>query len=402
MFTIDKIYQFSLFGLIVSLSFSSALPNLFLGLSLVLFIFKLIKKEFNFTVFRPIIAFSFLLCYLFLKQLVVTDFNFEDANIVSRFLIVLILPIIIPVESKNKTAVAIVTAAILAMFIALFNTLSYFLIHKNVPFENGEIVNKLLVIDRPYLGFLSLIAIVICFYLIKQFPKYKIVLGIISFALFVFIVFIVARLSLLSAILIGFIYLLFYSDFSIFKKSIVLLSIISLICLLLFSYKNLFNRVFTNTTVERLKLYDPRVDIWDCAYRISQDQNFNPIIGAKSHQVVSDQLVDCYKTKNGNDLRRRQWFIDTRFNTHNQFIDFYLVGGVVGLLLFIYFLFEMIRGARNNFYSFSLVIALVLFLFFENVFQRQLGCFLIAIILYFSINRRTVSNSKTIANIVSQ
>jgi O-antigen ligase len=367
--------------LIVSLSFSPALPNIFLGLSLVFFISKIIKKEINFSITNQIITLSILFIYLTIKQLISTKFNFEDYSIFTRFLIILIIPFPLQVVSRNKIAIAIVISNFLAIVIALFNTIIYFIKHKNIPFENGEVVNKILVIDRPYLGFFSLIAIIMCFYLIKQMPKYKLGLLVISFALFVFIILIVARLSLITFFALGLIYLLFYSKFSIFKKIILVVSIISIIFVILFSYKNMTNRFFTNTSIERIKLYDPRVDIWDCAYRITQENDFNFILGCKSHQFISNKLVDCYKTKSENDLQRRQWFIDTRFNTHNQFIDFYLAGGLIALVLFLYFIFEIVKTSRNNFYFFSLVISLVLFLFFENVFQRQLGCYLIGIIL---------------------
>jgi O-antigen ligase len=392
MFSIQKIYDVSLFILIISLSFSSALPNICLGILILLFLYRFIKKERDFTLKIQNISFILLFFYLVLKQIIATKFSFEDFDIYSRFLIILILPFLLQGESKTKIAISVVISSFFAMFIALFNTFFYYIKNNELPFANGEIVNKILAIDRPYLGFYCLIGIIMCFYLVRQLPKYRTLFFIISFILSVFILLIVARLSLLTGMLLGFIYLLFYSQLTIVKKIILFSSSLLMISLVILSYKNMTNRFFTNTSMERIKLYDPRVDIWDCAYKISQENEFNVFFGCKSHQEVSNKLVECYGTKSENDPTRRQWFIDSRFNTHNQFIDFYLVGGLIGLVLFIYLIYDIIKGSINNFYFFSLVISLVLFLFFENVFQRQLGCFLTGITLFL------VSNNKSLVN----
>lgn len=384
MFSTQKIFHLFLFTLLISLSFSMALPNIFLVISLFLFLYMVIKKEINFYLTNDIIAFGFLLLFLIGKQLIQTKFNFEDSKFYSNFLIIFILPILLQTFSKTKTAIALVEASLIAILVALYNTIIYYFENKIIPFANDEAVNKILVIDRPYLGFFCLIAIISSFYLISKKPKYKMVLLFISFSLFLFIVLIVARLSLLTLILLGLIHLFFYSTLLFYKKILILVTSIFIISITLHSYKNMSKRFFTNTSLERIKLYDPRVDIWDCVYRISKESDFNIILGSKSHQVISDKLVDCYKTKNENDLQRRQWFVDTRFNTHNQFIDFFLVGGLLGLTIFMYLIYEMIRVSKNNFYSFSLVISLLLFLVFENVFQRQLGCYFIGVILSFN------------------
>jgi hypothetical protein len=364
MYSIQKIYNVSLLALIISISISSAIPNICLGVLILIFLYRLIKKEITFSINLQIVIFTILFFYVLIKQLVETRFNFEDSSILSRFSFVLILPILLQNTSKIIIALAIVIAAFIAMSVAIFNSFIYFLKNNTLPNVNGEIVNKILVIDRPYLGFFCLIAIILSFYLIKKLPRYKSLFLLTALILFAFILLIVARLSSLTCIFLGFIYLLFYSEITVIKKIILILSSLLILISILFSYKNMTNRFFTNISKERIKLYDPRVDIWDCSYRISQENEFNLILGCKSHQEVSDKLVDCYKTKSENDLPRRQWFVNTRFNTHNQFIDFYLVGGLMGLFLFILFIYKMIKGTLNNFYLFSLAISLVLFLFF--------------------------------------
>ena len=67
--------------------------------------------------------------------------------------------------------------------------------------------------------------------------------------------------------------------------------------------------------------------------------------------------------------------MSARFNTHNQFIDFYLSSGIISLLIFAgTLLFLFLRG-RKNFFVTVLLLVLVSYCFVENIFHRQLGAY---------------------------
>lgn len=89
--------------------------------------------------------------------------------------------------------------------------------------------------------------------------------------------------------------------------------------------------------------------------------------------------------------KRKNWFIERNFNTHNQYIDIVLSYGIIGLLIFMMFIKELITFFYKNIYSLNLALSLILFLFIENLFHRQLGSFIFALTLVLALS---IINSK--------
>ena len=94
--------------------------------------------------------------------------------------------------------------------------------------------------------------------------------------------------------------------------------------------------------------------------------------------------------------KRKNWFIERNFNTHNQYIDIILSYGIIGLLIFLVFVKEIIKFSFKNIYSFNLVISLFLFLIVENIFHRQLGSFIFALTLVWALFLINSKNEKDI------
>ena len=89
-------------------------------------------------------------------------------------------------------------------------------------------------------------------------------------------------------------------------------------------------------------------------------------------------LNDCYNSSISN-VSKKEYYSITKFNSHNQFFDIFLDGGVVGTFLFlILFIFSM-YSFRNNFDAIFILFSFLLFLVFENIFQRQIGTYLFGI-----------------------
>ena len=77
---------------------------------------------------------------------------------------------------------------------------------------------------------------------------------------------------------------------------------------------------------------------------------------------------------------KNNFFKGKYYNTHNQFLAFTFATGVFGLLIFILFLFTNLKViALGSFEQLSIAILFVLFMFIENILDRQNG------IIYFSI-----------------
>ncbi|MCZ8197457.1 MAG: O-antigen ligase family protein [Flavobacterium sp.] len=378
--SLKKIYEISVLLLLISLSFSKAFPNLILGLTLILFLFDRIKNKHLFRLDGVQISILTIMLYLLVKSSINNSLMY-DSSILSRIIIILILPILICNISKNKIIFALIVSALVSITIATYNIFFFYLKYHYLPFERGEIINKLLVIERPYLGFFCLIALISCIYLSAIKVKYKTLLIILSLVFTFFIILIAARLALISGLLLSVIYLIFYTKYRPFNKLLILSISLVLVSIVVISNKNLSTRLLSNLTAEKLKYYDARIDIWDCSLRLIESKEFDFFFGSRSYQYIENSLVECYKTKFDYDLKKRSWFVESRFNTHNQFLDFFLMAGVLGAILFFYFNYLIIKESIYNFYFFSLVLSLVLFFIFENVFHRQLGCYLIAIII---------------------
>jgi uncharacterized metal-binding protein len=79
------------------------------------------------------------------------------------------------------------------------------------------------------------------------------------------------------------------------------------------------------------------------------------------------------------DYSRQQWFLYQNFNTHSQFVDLFLLGGLIAIILFVCFLVFYLIAVRNNFTAVAVGVAFIAVLLIENVFHRQFGCFIFSI-----------------------
>lgn len=375
----NEVYNNIAILLLLMLSISKSLPNIFLGILLFAYLILLYQKG---TVL-PKKQFYFPFGLFFLYLLVKSIFNSSigsEIELFSRLLIIIILPILFIPVPKNKVIFGFILSVFIATIIALFNTVNYYFQYKTLPFSNGDEVNKLLVIERPYMGFMCLTALMLCLYMAKNHSKYKIKLFGLSLFFSFFIFFIAARLSLISLILMSIIYLLFYSGLSIVKKITIIAISCVIILTVLLSYKNLSNRFFVKDSIQTIIDYEPRFVIWNCASEISHSTDFDYIFGSKSYNWIQEQYYQCYSNTIDNQSKK-DWFLYIKYNSHNQFIDVFLIGGFFALGLFLFFIFSMVQNSTGNFYMLAIVISLTLFFLMENVLHRQLGCYLGAIII---------------------
>ncbi|MFE3872323.1 hypothetical protein ACFX5F_13930 [Flavobacterium sp. ZS1P70] len=376
--SIKEFYNNIVLLLLLTLSFSKSIPNIVLAVALFAFIVMLYKKQTAFPKKQYYYPFGFLFFYLLTKSIFNSSIA-NEINLFSRFLLVLILPILFIPVPKNKIIVGFIVSIFMAVIVALVNTAVFYLKYKTLPFSNGEEVNKLLIIERPYLGFMCLIALILSLFIAKEYPKYKKTLFALSIFFTIFIFFIAARLSIITLLGVAIIYLLFYSGLSVLKKIGVVAVSFALILASLLSYKNLSNRFFVSDSIQTMKDYEPRVVIWSCASEIARSTEFNSIFGSKSINWIEKQYVQCYSDTIKNESKKA-WFLNIKYNSHNQFIDFFLIGGFLGLGLFLFFLFSMLKYSVGNFYFFSIAVSLILFFLMENVLHRQLGCYSTAIL----------------------
>ena len=149
---------------------------------------------------------------------------------------------------------------------------------------------------------------------------------------------------------------MFYLKFSIKRKVAFTGVILTGLLLLFIINKNLAKRFFVNeslnNTLQTTLKFEPRVIIWDCAYQITKQENFSMLFGTNSYSNVKNSLVDCYSVK-VEDYSRRSWFLERKFNTHSQFIDLFIIGGLGAIILISIFLFKAILTYHHNFFTIS-------------------------------------------------
>jgi hypothetical protein len=370
--------------LLLALSFSKSIPNIILGVALLFYAVLLYQKEVVFPKKHYFFPFGLLLLYLLIKAVFQSSIG-NEVNVFSRFLMVIVLPIVFIPVPRNKIIWGFIASVFIAVSIALIHTFIYYLHNKTLPFSTGEDVNRILIIERPYMGFICLVALILCLFMAKEYPKFKKALLALGLFFGIFIFFIAARLSLITLIGVALIYLLFYSGLSAVKKVVIITVCFMAVFTALLSYKNLSNRFFIADSFQTMQDYEPRVVIWSCASEIIRSSDFNLIFGSKSFNWMQEQYVQCYADSIANESKKA-WFLAIKYNSHNQFIDFFLIGGFLGLGLFLFFVFSMMKNAKGNFYFFSIVVSLTLFFLMENVLHRQFGCYLTAIV--FSITSK--------------
>lgn len=393
---IPKIFDYTLYALLIALPFSKALPNIFLALLVVLLLLR--YKEFKHTkVAGPVLLlYGSLVLYLSLKAVINTTF-LEDFKLYEKHFIVFALSIILSFYKEDiaKIKYSIIISVSLAAYISIGRLILYCIEIGSFSFANGDDINSILLLERPYMGFFLLVNIILLAECYNSLKKYRTAIIANIGIMCLFLIVLSARLSFATLVLLIFVYIFFYLKMNAIKKA-ALLAGVAVICFTGIALnRNFIERLFIKEdlekTIEFAQKAEPRVLIWGCAYTISQD-DFNILTGEKGYKILENKLVACYADNITNDDEKKQYYIDSKFNTHNTFLDFFMVGGLIALLLFCAFMLYSCLAAVNNFYTMALAISLILFLFFENLFHRQLGCYIFSIFV-FIVNYRKIETS---------
>ncbi len=174
-------------------------------------------------------------------------------------------------------------------------------------------------------------------------------------------------------------------------------TLILLFGIIIFTNKNISERFFIKSNIEEsLKVasdYEPRIVIWNCANNMSEKNDFSFITGFKGYEIVTNNFLECYSATIENESKK-EYFLSEKFNSHNQFIDFYLCGGLLGLALFTSFFIKLFYEVKSSFFSVAIVISFLLFFFVENIFYRQFGCYLFGIFILNLTPQLRISNEK--------
>lgn len=128
-----------------------------------------------------------------------------------------------------------------------------------------------------------------------------------------------------------------------------------------------FREIGKRTTYTELHVNNSssiRIAIYECA--ISKIRA-NPLIGY-GWGLGDKVLIDCFKEKSN-------YLFEQKFNSHNQFLGYYLDGGIIALLLLILFLYNQFKSSiyKKEYLFTSLILFYGFLMLTENILNRQSG-----------------------------
>ncbi|RMA65976.1 O-antigen ligase family protein [Ulvibacter antarcticus] len=394
-------YAFLLLYLILPFdNYVRALPNILLIVLVAAFPFVITKKDIQKVKTIPVLILLGFILFLLGNALIQGRLE-TDINIIKKVLIAFgLLLLYFPVRNVDKLKKIVIFSSLATILFSVINVIIVYNTSEELLFKSYPLLIESLLIDRIYLGFLSVLSILICFDFLR--PKfhpenrYYVVYIIINLLFLILIVSKVALLILLAVLITR----QFYGKT---KKVRILVTVIAL-TVMVFGYlqfnKEIVQQDFLkssqNTETNFFKktlTWDIRTIVWHCAGVISEETGLNLFgIGFKE---TKDRLADCYEEKIV-DPQKKNRFVSDRYNTHNQYFDFYLSTGLIGLILFVGFLVYLIVSNRKVFFATALVVVLIAYCFMENIFHRQLGAYYAGLILILLITENSRNLNKTI------
>ncbi|MBT0607164.1 O-antigen ligase family protein [Aequorivita echinoideorum] len=359
-------------------------PNILLALLVVAFPFIVKKNDFK-KLKSWSVAILFLLCaYLLINSTLAGRID-SDFKIISKVLLSFGLVILyIPIADVRKLNSAIIFSSLVAIIYSVYNFV--LITHETGSFALGEspqVVESLLV-DRLYLGLLSTFSILISFLAIKKkfHPNNNYYLANIIINL-VFIILIASKISII-VLTVLFLIRQFYGKKKVWKMvaaSLALAALVGFFGVMKYE-KQAFNKLKPGegapNFIENSITWEIRTVVWQCAEEIIRNEGFT-LTGAGFYET-KDKLVSCYDTQII-DKATEQKFISQRYNTHSQFIDFYLSAGFIAFFLFVLFIILNFIQVHNYFLPTAMLAILVMYCSVENVFQRQIGAYYMGFIL---------------------
>ena len=319
--------------------------------------------------------------------------DFAESRKIAQIILLLILFSF--ANDKRFLIYGFISGVLVSSLITDLNIVTYYFNSSDLLISKSS-VEDLFITQRLYLGFFVVISIVLLSFLFRTSNRNK--QKVFYALLILFFIFTLFLISSRSAILIAFLVFLttiIYQSKSVFTIVVLLASFV-IFSAIIITNKNLSNRFLYSqdsvrtSFIEKIKTHEPRYDIWRFSLQIFDEQNLG-LFGLGTYKT-QELLVEKYKLMPID--KRKNWFIQRNFNTHNQYIDIILSFGFIGLILFTVFLREVVLITYNNIYSLNLILSLILFLVIENLFHRQLGSFILALTIVIAVYIINSQNEK--------
>ena len=383
--SLDKIYSSLFFIICFSLAFIGdkfyAIPN-GANIALVLLFPFIINwsQLLNLLNKKLVIWFSAFVFFIFLKSVFLNNF-IEDISQIKKLFQVLLL-VILSFGLKEKNLSYLKSGIILGTFTACTYSLIKICIivfQTGVfNFTKGPLINETLPVQRLYLGLLCTFSLIFVFErLLKNQKKHNLFLAV----FFVFFVFLIAgRIAIVSVL-----FIIIYYVFTFLKsymRYVAALLILLLTSVVVLTNNNLSQRIFHSddnfrtSYFEKIEMHEPRFLIWKYSFEILKQTN---LITGNGYSNTTEKLVNKYN--NIPQQKKKNWFINKEFNTHNQYLDILISQGILAGLLFLIFLSQAFKLAKESHTKLLLLISMLIYMTVYNNFHRLIGVYLFALIL---------------------
>lgn len=396
--SLDKIFTVLFSVLCFSLAFIGdqfyAVPNGINILLVAIFPFVANKKDIiNLFTKKPIVWFVIFLSFVLIKSILVGQF-LEDLFVIKKMfqvLLILILSSGLKVGGLEWLKSGIILGSFIAIFYSLVKITFLIINTASFNFAKGPVINETLPVQRLYLGLLCTISLILV--LERFFKKRRKMYLILALTFTVFVFLIAARIAMLSAIVI----IIYYSFIKLrsIQRYFALFLILAVTSTAIFSNDNLSKRVLhlddnlRESYIDKIAMHEPRFLIWKYSYEVAK--NTNTILG-NGFRLTQEKLLTSYRQIP--QLKKREWFISKRFNSHNQYIDIFLSQGLLGFIIFLIFLFQLFISAKKSPTKTLLLISSLLFMLIYNNFHRLIGVFIFSILIVFILDNKTLQKLK--------
>ncbi|PZD79108.1 O-antigen ligase [Mesonia sp. K7] len=380
-FSKENIYDIIASVLVLMLPLSKALPNLLLIPLGVVFLFRLKRNDYSYIKSKTILLYFASIAVLTLFSFLKGTFIDDIAYFGRMYIVLLFFLFFTQVKKVKYIELAFLLGVIIAVGISIINIFVEYQSNPEFVLANNATVNEVLLLERPYFGIVLALGTFIALKYTET-RKSNLEGYILAVVFTAFAVYISARLGILMCLLLIVIYTIRLSKRNKNTTLGIGIGLTLLIALAFGLSNNLQKRMFIDNDFERTKKMvvdtEPRFVIWPCIF----EKMAHPTIiafGHKNKQEIEDELVKCYDKTIDYNESKRVYYLKAKFNTHNQFLDFAMLGGYLpAILLLLAFLVSFFSRKI----SFELKVILTLFFMFfivENVLQRQLGAFLFGI-----------------------
>ena len=391
-----SIYPFAfmlLFFIIPFDEYIRALPNILLIILTISFP-AIIKRE-HFQKIKKVPLFLLLLFFGYMVLNSIFSGRFDtDLSILKKIAIAIGLVILyLPIQYDRKVQKAVIFSSIAAIIFSIISIVYSANTNANFEFGDSRMMIEALLVDRLYLGLISVLSILFCYRSMRKIyhPHNAYYLG----AIAINVLFIVLVVSKISGIVL-FCLLLIRQAYG-NKKSMRLLIATGFIGFViggLFFLKTQQQKntgpvsfsTFLNKNFGASNTSQTRLITWRCSLDVLENSTIGFTgIGFKA---TKDKLVECYQTTI-KDPEKKEVFTSQRYNSHNQFLDILLSTGYVGLFLMCLFLIWSFMKNKEHFFQTAILGTFMAYGLVENIFHRQIGVYYVGLILIIVLANRS-------------